>query len=408
MSCRFRKTFKETAEKRVRILSIDRIIQAQGKISELGLAGAVVFHSRDLLYYTGTAQPAWLILLPHDYRLFVRSGLEFSLRETWLPKENISPERSLASAARQMFSRDGRGEKIGTELDLLSVLQARQFHAAFGRRRLVDFTPVILDQRRVKSAEEITAVKRACAAAHAGHLAALEALVPGVSELEMSAAVENAQRLAGHEGVFFMRQTDFVMGRGPLASGPNLREISGLVFSITGRGLSPAVAAGASKRRIRKADLLLVDIPPCVKGYHADQTRMYCPSKPSDRAKGLQERLRSVADHLIREMRPGQACQEVFAMAMEKAVQAGLQDSFLRFPSGKRSHFVGHGVGLELNEPPLLGKGSHEILQAGMVLALEIHLMDPEGITIKLEDTGVLREDGYHLLTISPRELSVP
>lgn len=389
-------------------MSIDRIIKAQQKLTACGLAGALVFHSRDVLYYTGTAQPAWLILLPHDYRLFVRSGIEFSLRETWLPKEKIIAERSLNSAVRQMFSGDGRGEKIGTELDLLSVLQARQFHAAFGRRKLVDFTPVILDQRRVKAPEEITALTQACAAAHAGHLAALEALVPGVSELEMSAAVENAQRLAGHEGIFFMRQADFVMGRGPLASGPNLREISGLVFSITGRGLSPAVAAGASTRIIREGDLILVDIPPCVRGYHADQTRMYCPAKPPEQAMRLHERLRSVADHLIRNMRPGQTCHEVFTMAMEKAVQAGLEDSFLRFPTGVRSHFVGHGVGLELNEPPLLAKGSQEVLETGMVLALEMHLMEPDGITVKLEDTGVLAEEGYHLLTISPRELNIP
>ena len=388
-------------------MSIDRIVQAQEKLSALGLAGAVVFHSRDVLYYTGTAQPAWLILVPDDYRLFVRSGIEFSLRETWLPKEKITPERSLTSALRQMFSGDGRGEKVGTELDLLSVLQARQFHAALGRRKLVDFTPAVLEQRRVKSPEEIVALKGACAAAHAGHLAAMKALAPGVSELEVAAAVENAQRLAGHEGIFFMRQPDFVMGRGPLASGPNLREISGLVFSITGRGLSPAVAAGASSRIIREGDLVLVDIPPCVKGYHADQTRMYCPGKPPDGTLKLYERLRSVADHLIRNMRPGQTCHEVFSMAVEKADQAGLGDSFLRFPSGIRTHFVGHGVGLELNEPPLLANGCQDVLQPGMVLALEMHLMEPEGITVKLEDTGMLTEDGYQLLTISPRDLGV-
>jgi len=388
-------------------LSIDRIMQAQQTLTACGLDAAIIFHSRDVLYYTGTAQPAWLILLPEDYRLFVRSGIEFSVRETWLPKEKIIPERSLISAARQMCSGDGHGEKIGTELDLLSVLQARQFHAAFGRRKLVDFTPMILDQRKVKLPEEIEGVKKACRAAHAGHLAALETLVPGVTELEIGAAVENAQRLAGHEGIFFMRQTDFVMGRGPLASGPNLREISGVVFSITGRGLSPAVPAGASSRIIRKGDLVLVDIPPCVNGYHADQTRMYCLGKPSDKVMNLYERLLSVADHLIRNMRPGQTCHQVFTMAAEKAVQAGLEDSFLRFPSGIKSHFVGHGLGLELNEPPLLGKGREEVLQPGTVLALEMHLMKPEGITLKLEDTGVLNEDGYHLLTISPRELSV-
>lgn len=390
-------------------MSLNRIVQAQHRLQTDDMAGCILFYSRDVFYYTGTAQPAWLVLSPDDYHLFVRSGIDFALRESWLPPDKITPERSLSAAVGKMFSGDGGGQSVGTELDLLSVLQAREFQKALGLRRLVDFTPSVLAQRMIKSEEEVGLIQEACAAARAGHEAAVEFLSSDAekTELAMAAAVENAQRLAGHEGLFFMRQPDFVMGRGPLASGPNLQEISGVVFTITGRGLSPAVPAGASSRSIRSGDLILIDIPPCVQGYHADQTRMYCVGQPPAGAVDLQKRLRDLADGLLGFIRPGVTCDEVYRSARQEAGRLGLEDSLLRFPSGIQAHFVGHGLGLELNEPPLMAGGRFDEIREGMVLALELHVMAGNGITIKLEDTFLVSESGCRLLTSSPRELTV-
>lgn len=378
----------------------ERIAGAQEEIRRLNLEGVILFHSRDLFYYTGTAQPAYLVILPRDCRLFVRSGLEFARRESWLPQEKIIPERRLEPVVRQMFSHDQTKGKVGVELDLLTVPHAEQLQKALGRRELVDFTPAVFRQRMVKSGREIDCIRQACAAVHAGHEAAVKFLSSegDKTELQLAAAVENAQRLAGHEGIFFMRRPDFFMGRGPLASGPNLREVSGVVFTITGCGLS---------RTIQKGDLILIDIPPCVQGYHADQTRMYCLGRPPQGALDLHRRLREVADHLIGQLRPGLSCDQVYGLAAGKAADLGLADSFLRFSAGRRAHFAGHGLGLDLNEPPFLAEGQPEVLQPNMILALELHLMTPDGLTLKLEDTVQLTEAGCRLLTFSPRELTV-
>jgi Xaa-Pro dipeptidase len=390
-------------------LYLGRIMQAQDSLQIHGLAGVILFYSRDVLYFTGTAQPAWLVILPNDFHLFVRSGMDFASRESWLPPDKITLERSLSAAIRGMFSGDGEGESVGTELDLLSVLQAGGFQEALGRRRLVDFTPAVLDQRMIKSDEEVNLIRKSCAAAEAGHDAAVQFLSSSAqkTELALAAAVENAHRLAGHEGLFFMRQADFVMGRGPLASGPNLQEMSGVVFTISGRGLSSAVPAGPSRRSIQAGNLILIDIPTCVYGYHADQTRMYCLGPPPARAVDLHNRLRDLADGLLESIRPGFTCDEVYRLAQRKAGKLGIGDNLLRFRSGIKAHFVGHGLGLELNEPPLMARGRLDRLRARMVLALELHLMAGDGITLKLEDTFFLSENGCRLLTSSPRELTV-
>ena len=228
-----------------------------------------------------------------------------------------------------------------------------------------------------------------------------------MSELELAASVENAHRIAGHEGMFFMRLPDFVMSRGPLASGPNLRQTSGTVYTITGTGLSSAVPAGPSRRIMEQGDLVVVDLPACVEGYHSDQSRTYAVGRAPDRALDLFHRLREVSDHLIKNVFPGMTTGEVFSLAQERATELGLEGSFMGFESQAKAHFVGHGIGLELNEPPLLIRDGEVVLRAGMVLAVEMHVMEPGGLTVKLEDTVHVTPEGVQLLTLSPRDLTM-
>jgi Xaa-Pro aminopeptidase len=257
----------------------------------------------------------------------------------------------------------------------------------------------------IKEDREVRSIRKACETVHAGHLAAVSALRPGLTELELAAAVENAQRIAGHEGCFCLRSTDFVMSRGPLASGINLRYTSGTLYTLTGAGLSSAVTTGPSRRIIEPFDLVLIDIPTCVEGYHADQSRMYSVGRPPLRAKGLFEKLRELADHVIQSMRPGIAIKDLVDDAFSEAGRIDLKNSFMMFDNGSRAHLIGHGVGLEINELPLLSATNDVVLSPGMTIALELHLMEPDAYTLKLEDTLHITETGVEILTLSPRLL---
>ncbi|RJP52910.1 MAG: aminopeptidase P family protein [Anaerolineaceae bacterium] len=382
-----------------------RIGQLQQVLQYRGLAGAILFYSRDIFYYTGTAQPAYLVVLPHEHRLFVRRGFEFARRECGLEAERMEAESSIHRICQEMFPGPGAGEKVGTELDLFPVAQSRILSSALGERELVDVSSDILEQRMIKDPEEIESIRKACAVVHAGHLAAVACLKAGMSELELAAHVENAQRLAGHEGIFFMRQPDFVMSRGPVASGPNLRRTSGTIYTITGVGLGSAVPAGPSQRRMEQGDLVMVDIPACVDGYHADQSRMYAVGRIAQEALDLFHRLREVSDFLIEAISPGMTTGEAFALTEARASELGLGQAFMGFESQANAHFVGHGIGLEVNEPPLISRDGDVRLRPGMVLAVEMHVMVPGGLTVKLEDTVHLTHEGVQILTLSPREL---
>lgn len=383
----------------------NRIKLLQYKIKEQKLCGALLFYSRDVFYYTGTAQPSYLVILPDDYFLFVRSGVEFALNDVFIDKDKVRDERRLEVIYRELFSKSQTNKRIGTELDILPADQFYGFKKIFSDHDFVDVSPVVLEQRKRKDTSEIDKIKEACDTIDMGHKAVLTTLREGVTELEVSAAVENAHRLAGHEGIFFIRQPDFFMSRGPISSGVNLFKISGVVYTITGVGLSPSVPAGPSRRKILKGDLLIVDIPTLVAGYHADQTRTYILGKANEKVKAMYSGLKEIADFLIERIKPGMKCSEIYKMAIEKSEELKVADAFLNFGGGKKSSLIGHGIGIELNEPPILSMYNHSEVSDDCVVALDMHTMDENVGVAKLEDVILITHNGNRILTKSPREL---
>lgn len=379
-----------------------RINVLQQAMFEKGIDAALLVYSRDILYYTGTAQPSCLAVTPDDYTLHVRSGLDFAARDVFIPREKLAEERRLEKVLAGLA---GRPARIGTQLDILTAEQFEVLRKTAPGVEFVNISPVTLEQRKVKEPGEIERLRRACDAVHAGHEAVLATLREGVTELELAAAVENAHRLAGHEGVFFIRLPDFFMSRGPIGAGPNLSRISGVVYTITGVGLSPAVPAGPSRRPIARGETVVVDIPTLVDGYHADQTRTYCVGKAGQDVRALYDDLLAVADHLTGTIRPGMTGRDVSRMARQKADDLGRGREFMSFGGGKASRILGHGIGLELNEPPILSEYDTSAIPEGCVAALDMHMMTEGGSVVKLEDMLLVGCGGNEVLTRAPRRL---
>jgi Xaa-Pro aminopeptidase len=383
-----------------------RINVLQDRIKQQQLNGALLLYSRDILYYTGTAQPSYLVILPDDYFLFVRSGIDFARRDAAIDPHKIREERRLGNIFKEVFAQQREGKKkIATELDIVTAEHFGEMRKAFADCDFVNVSALTQEQRKTKDTCEIDKIRKACDAIHRGHEAALATLREGVTELELAAAVENAHRLAGHEGIFFIRLPDFFMSRGPISSGSNLFKISGVVYTITGVGLSASVPAGPSQRKISLGEPVIIDIPTLVAGYHADQTRTYCLGKAPDAIHSMYYDLKAIADHLIDHMRPGIKCSDLYRLAVDKAEKLGRSEHFLNFGQGRRSRLIGHGIGLELNEPPIPSEYDQSELGEGYVIALDMHMMDETSGVVKLEDMILVKHGGNEILTRSPRDL---
>ncbi len=382
-------------EKRIQVL--------QEELAKSGWSGGLINCSRDLFYYSGTTIPAWLAVTPSDYRLFVRGEIDMARAHAALPQEKIVESRKLQDAAD--FLQAQTPSVIATELDIMTVTQFKSVKKIFPNTEFADISPVVLEQRKVKEKREIELLKEACAVIHMGHVRVMETLREGMTELELSAEVEDAHRRGGHEGIFFIRLPDFYMSRGPIASGPNLLNNTGVVYSITGTGLTPSMPAGPSRRRISRGEAVVIDIPVMVNGYHADQTRTYVLGRAPDQMRSMYKDLKSIADELIDKIRPGMSSGEICRLALARAEQLGRAGQFQSFGPGKRSRLIGHGIGVELNEPPIIMENDPGRIEEGFVVALDIHMLDQTSGVVKLEDMVLVGNSGNEILNSSPRDL---
>lgn len=383
-----------------------RIKKIQMAIPSSAVNVVLLTYSRSILYYAGTTQPSVLVITAENHDLFVFRGLSRALEETWFERDKIHSSNSYREV-KEMLKGEGKKEgALGMELDILPVQQYFKLTEIFPEFNIVDISPLIFKQRKIKDYKEIDYTKKACDIVHHGHVRILEVLREGMTELELSSEIENAHRRAGHEGLYFIRQADFFMGRGPVASGPNLSKIAGKIQSITGVGLSSSIPMGASKKTIKKGEMIVVDIPAHYCGYHADQSRTYVLGNPPEICRSMYNTMTEIADRLIQTMRPGVRCGALYEDAINIAEGLGMGRYFMCLGiDSNKVPFIGHGVGLELNEPPLIAEKSQEFLEEGMIIALELEMSASLGEVVKLEDTLLINSDGAEILTITTREL---
>lgn len=384
-----------------------RLSLLQQEIERRGVRAALLTHSRDVFYYTGTARPAYLAVTATGYRLFVKRALEMAVQESGLDADAIGKLATFEDILHWLADNGVTAGSIGLTLDVIPAQAYLNVQRALGPGWLVtNIADLVLWQRMVKDEDEVACIRRACEIVHQGHLAVVENLREGMTELELAALVEDAQRRHFHEGTIFVRQVDFSFGRGPLASGENLLRFSGFAHTVTGIGLSSALPAGPSRRTIRHGDAIVIDIPASCGGYHCDQSRTYVLGMAPAEVRSGYDRLKDIADFTFSQLRSGTTCSSVFRATHEYAVRLGTRETFLAC-GNERADFVGHGVGLEINEPPLLCERDGTALPENSVVAIEMHLSDPRWGTVKLEDTVLVRRDGAEFLTVTPRELLI-
>ncbi len=385
---------------------IDRIRTFQGLLAGSGMAAAVVWYSRDLLYYTGTCQPSWLVVLPDTYRLFVRNGYAEAKKQVTIGADHLEEERDAERLV--LYLRDHgviKGSVIGMELDVLPVNGWRQWQDRMPDWTIEDVTPLILGQRQIKDGTEIESIRRACRVMDLGHDRIRATLKAGMTELEVAAAIEDVHRREGHAGIYFMRHPDFFMARGLCASGPNLMRLSGPAFSLSGVGLDAAVPAGPSRRVIRPGDAVLIDIPVLVEGYHADMARTYTAGAADRCSREMHRQLENLFTFAAHILRPGMTWGQGYQAVAERADLTGIGEFFQRTVGGGKIHYIGHGIGLELNEPPLVTARNRDPILAGTVLALEMHLLQDEAFALKMEEMLLIGEKENAFMIQTPRTL---
>jgi Xaa-Pro aminopeptidase len=377
----------------------------QAGLADLGLDAALLRQNADLYYFAGTVQQSYLYVPAEgEATLFVRKVPDRARQESALGRivELASPQDLPALLDAH---HGGLPARLGLELDVLPVTHFRRLEELFPAAAFEDVGRAVVRQRAVKSPWEIERV--AAAAAVADEVAALipALLEEGLTEVEFAGRVEAEARRLGHEGYIRMRGFNQEMFYGQLLTGVSGCVPSYLDTPLAGTGLSPSVAQGASFRRVRRGEPVVFDFVPVRDGYMADFTRMYALGRADGELLRLHDAAVRVQVAATAVARPGVTCREVWEAARAAAADAGLAGTFMGLGAGQVP-YVGHGIGIELDELPVL-TGSGLELEAGMVFALEPKFVLPGVGAVGIENTWVVTAGGVDRLTQAPDVFTV-
>lgn len=175
--------------------------------------------------------------------------------------------------------------------------------------------------------------------------------------------------------------------------------------AVTGRGLSNASPQGASTQIISRNEPVFLDYTGVFNGYITDMTRIFVIGTLDPELQKAFDLSLEIQAHLQSALKPGAICEELFLQAVAIAEQGGLGAHFMGMP-GEQAKFVGHGVGLELDEFPVLAQGFKVPLQAGQTIAIEPKFVFPDKGVIGIENTFAVTASGGAKITDMPDQIT--
>ena len=371
-----------------------RIERLQQRLQQGDLDGALFIYPIDIYYYTATRQNATL-WVPADGEplLLVRKSLPRAQQEAC--GADIRPfPRSKEFAP--LFAGQ---RKIGLTYDVTPLQQFNYYSKLLPDCQFSDISPINRELRSVKSSWELERMRYAGAQLSRVFAAVADMLKPGMREVDLAAEFEANLRRIGGEGLIRMRAFNQELFMGLVVSGTSGSGGGFFDGAVTGRGMSNASPHGASEKLIESGQPVLIDYAGVFDGYIVDMTRMFVCGLLSDKLQNAFEVACQIQDQVAAQLKPGAICSELFAQAAAMATAADLGDCFMG-PPGEQAKFVGHGVGLELDEFPVLAQGFDMSLQAGQTIAVEPKFVFPELGSIGIENTYAVTDQGGEKISV--------
>jgi Xaa-Pro aminopeptidase len=377
-----------------------RVARFQEALRLEGLDGALVVQETDLVYLAGTGQSAHLVVPAEgEPALLVRKTFERARDES--PLARVEPLRSLRELPAALASCGLGGGRLGLELDVLPAAAYLGYARRLDGFELADCSGPLRRVRAVKTTWELEQIHAAAEQlSHVTEWMARHAR-PGMTELELAAELERELRLAGHQGPIRFRAFNNELFYGSVLAGPSGAVPGSTETPIVGPGPNVAVSKGASRRPIGPGEPILIDFAGAHEGYLADQTRTFSLGRLPHALEEAYEAAREILHRVAAAARPGVTGAELYDLALELA---GDRDGFMG-AGRERVSFVGHGIGLEIDELPLLASGWDEPLEAGMVFALEPKFVFPGVGAVGIENSYLVTGDGVERLTSAPEDL---
>ncbi len=367
----------------------------QEKLRQQAVDGALLAQAMSMYYFTGTMQcqyvyvPAEGEVLALVRRNMARAQAETSVRLAPLAGFNALP---------LLLGEVGR---FGLELDILPAALYLRMAAVFSGSNLVDISGPVREVRTVKSEYELGLLAEAARMVDEMNRRVPQLLAEGKEEIVLAGELEAILRRLGHQGVARMRGFNQEMFYGHVLSGESGGVASFLDSPTGGSGLSAAQPQSAGWKKLAPGEPITVDYAGIYQGYTVDQTRLFSIGPLPEFLNRAYRTAVAVQEKVCELLVPGRSGAEIYEAAAAVADRAGLAAHFMGF-GDTQARFVGHGVGLEFDEFPVLAKGSPHLLAENCVVAVEPKFVFPGAGVVGLENTWLVTGSGPRKISLTP------
>ena len=288
--------------------------------------------------------------------------------------------------------------KLLLEEDELSYNECIRLQHVFRAEATSNASALIRHIRMIKTPWEIEQMRISARRHEAVYREIPACYRPGMRDVELQIEIEKRMRVHGSLGYFRAFGSNMDIFMGSLLAGENAGEPSPFDFALGGKGIHASGPLGANGTLLREGTTVMVDMSGNYTAYQTDMTRVFSIGKLPDRAYRVHRVALEIQARMERTAKPGVSCAELYRDALAMAGQEGLKDCFMG--THLQAKFVGHGVGLEINELPVLTTRSKDILQPGMTFAFEPKFVLAGIGAVGIENTFLVTDSGVEKMTL--------
>ena len=364
-----------------------------------GIDAALITCNVNLIYTYGRVVSGYLYLpLNAPARLFIK-------RPNDIEGEHIHPIRKPEQIT-ELLKECGLPlpVKLMLEGDELSFTEYNRLAACFPETEVVPCgTALIRQARSVKTPIEIEMFRRSGAAHTKAYEQIPSVYQPGMTDRQLSIEIERLMRLEGCLGIFRVFGQSMEIFMGSLLAGDNAAVPSPYDFALGGKGLDPSLPGGVSGTLLQAGQCFMVDMGGNFYGYMGDMSRVFSIGRLPEQAYTAHQTCIEIQEEIAAMAKPGTVCEDMYNKAIEIVTKAGFADYFMGVD--QKAKFIGHGIGLEINEMPVLAPRMKQELEPGMVFALEPKIVLPGIGPVGIENSWAVTTDGLEKLTLCKEEI---
>ena len=372
--------------------------RVQKAIREAGVDGILLTTDVNIYYMTGLVFSGYYYLPADDEPVF------FVKRPDDLSGERIFSLRKQEQMP-EIFTSNGYAipQKILLETDEISFNECMRLQNVFQFRKINNASTFMRNIRMVKSLWEIEQF-RLSAERHVATYSKIPDLYRvGMTDIMFQTEIERQMRLNGSVGVFRVFGPNMNIFMGSLLAGKNAETPSPYDFALGGSGLSAFCPIGANGTKLKEGMAIMIDMVGNYTDYLTDMSRVYSIGTLPDLAYKAHQVSIEIHNAIRASVKPGFACADLYNLAFSIVNKESLTGYFMG--TRQQAKFVGHGIGLEINEPPVLTPRSKEILEEGMTIALEPKFVIPGVGAVGIENSFLVTKTGLEQLTVFTEDI---